>query len=239
MPTNSETLIKKYSNRRLYDTEKSCYLTQDELADKIRNGTDVRIVDAKTEEDITQETLAQMVFEGRSARLLPASLLLQLIRIGDDAVGDFFNHYVSWSLEMYLQSKRGVQTLAELNPAVGGFPSWQALSQIPTVAADALQRIWMANPLVQMAAGLTNNASMQKRSPTKNAMPLERVEPETSPAHSPATVPQQDHSARADIDELRRELAELKAAMVSQRQSPSTQNEAANDQTSATRNRTR
>jgi polyhydroxyalkanoate synthesis repressor PhaR len=189
--------IKKYGNRRLYDTEHSCYLTLEELAAKIRRGADVRVVDAKTEEDITQETLAQLVFEGNSARLLPTALLLQLIRIGDDAMADFFGHYVSWALEMYLQSKRGAQTLAQLHPVTGGFPSWSALSQIPSVAVDALQRMWMANPLMQLAAP---NAASKKTSVRPAANQLDDADP------------------RSDIDELRRELAELRNAVAADRE---------------------
>ena len=69
-------LIKKYSNRRLYDTEASSYLTQDELAEKIRSGADVRVMDAKSNEDLTQATLTQIIIEGRGAgKLLPVPLL--------------------------------------------------------------------------------------------------------------------------------------------------------------------
>jgi len=80
-------IVKKYSNRRLYDTEGSSYVTLEELADKIRQGADVRVLDAKTGEDLTQATLTQIILESRgAARLLPIPLLLQLIRMGDDAL---------------------------------------------------------------------------------------------------------------------------------------------------------
>ena len=88
-------LIKKYGNRRLYDTDDSRYLTLEELAIKIRKGRDVRIIDAKTEEDITQGTLAQLIFEGPTSKLLPVNLLMQLIRLGDDSIGEFFSRYVT------------------------------------------------------------------------------------------------------------------------------------------------
>jgi polyhydroxyalkanoate synthesis repressor PhaR len=109
-------LIKKYGNRRLYDTEDSRYITLDELAAKIRHGAEVRVVDAKTNDDLTQSTLTQLILEGRSAQLLPVGLLTQLIRIGDDALGEFFSRYVTAALDMYIQAKRGVQTIAAYNP---------------------------------------------------------------------------------------------------------------------------
>src|SRR4051794_18176922 len=68
-------IVKKYSNRRLYDTEGSCYITLEELADRIRRGAEPRVVDAKTNEDLTQATLTQIIIEGRgAARLLPVPL---------------------------------------------------------------------------------------------------------------------------------------------------------------------
>src|SRR5262245_55497192 len=77
-------IVKKSSNRRLYDTEGSRYVTLEELAEKIRLGAEVKVVDAKTSEDLTQVTLTQIILESRgAARLLPVPLLLQLIRMGD------------------------------------------------------------------------------------------------------------------------------------------------------------
>ncbi len=81
-------LVKKYGNRRLYDTEQSRYVRLDEIAERIRAGADVQVVDAKTGADLTAPTLAQIIFEDRNAaRLLPVPLLLQLIRMGDEPAG--------------------------------------------------------------------------------------------------------------------------------------------------------
>jgi polyhydroxyalkanoate synthesis repressor PhaR len=126
------TTIKKYSNRRLYDTGESRYITQDELAAKIRTGDDVRVVDAKTDEDLTQATLTQIILESASAsRLLPVPLLLQLIRMGDDNLSEFFGRYVSWTLELYLKMKQGAQTVAPYNPFVmAPFNAANALAQM-------------------------------------------------------------------------------------------------------------
>ncbi len=127
-------LIKKYGNRRLYDTSDSRYVTLDELAGKIRSGVDLRVVDAQTGEDLTQTTLTQIVLEtGNAAKFLPVQLLTQMIRLSDDALAEFFSRYVTGALDLYLQAKRGVQTLATYNP----------LTQIPMAAGDALARMWM------------------------------------------------------------------------------------------------
>ncbi len=113
-------IVKKYGNRRLYDTGDSTYVTLAEVAAKIRAGADVRIVDATTDEDITPQMLTQIIFEDRdTARLLPVSLLVQLIRMGDDALAEFFSRYVTWALEVYQQARQGLGALPSpfgLNP---------------------------------------------------------------------------------------------------------------------------
>jgi len=130
-------LIKKYGNRRLYDTSDSRYVTLDELAAKIRTGADLRVVDAQTGEDLTQATLTQLVLEtGHAARFLPVQLLMQMIRLSDDALAEFFSRYVTGALDLYLQAKRGVQSIASYNP----------LAQLPIAATDALARMWMGSP---------------------------------------------------------------------------------------------
>ena len=113
-------LVKKYGNRRMYDTEASRYITIGELTDRIQRGADATIVDAKTGEDITQQTLTQVMMEGRKgAHFLPTPLLHQLIRLGDDALAEFLGRYVTFALEMYLQAKQGAQAF---NPFAGFNP---------------------------------------------------------------------------------------------------------------------
>ena len=110
-------LVKKYGNRRLYDTDQSRYITLEQLAESVRQGKDVRVVDARTGDDLTTATLAQIIVEGRGAgRLLPQALLVQLIRMGDDALAEFLGQYVTWALEVYLQAKQGVQAMSPFNP---------------------------------------------------------------------------------------------------------------------------
>ena len=116
-------LIKKYGNRRLYDTVQSRYITLEELGGLIRDGQDVRVADARTGEDLTTATLAQIIIEGRgAARLLPVPLLVQLIRMGDDALAEFLGQYVTWALEVYLQARQGLQTMAPFNPLLAFAP---------------------------------------------------------------------------------------------------------------------
>ncbi len=126
-------VIKKYSNRRLYDTADSRYITLEELADKVRQGADVRVVDAKSGEDLTGATLTQILVDGRgAARLLPVSLLVQLVRLGDDALAEFLGNYVRWALEVYVQAKQGARAASSYNP----------LATAPFNTADAFLRLF-------------------------------------------------------------------------------------------------
>ena len=110
-------LVKKYGNRRLYDTDDSRYITLEELAGKVRAGSDVQVVDAKTHQDLTQATLMQIIVENRgAARMLPVPLLTQLLRMGDDALGEFFGRYMVAALEIYLQTRQGAPALTSYNP---------------------------------------------------------------------------------------------------------------------------
>lgn len=129
-------VVKKYSNRRLYDTEESRYITLDELTERIRDGADVRVIDAKTGEDLTQATLTQVILEGPAAKLLPVPLLTQLIRMQDDALGEFFGKYVSGTLELYLAAKQGAQAVSPYFP----------FATMPFNASNALARLFSREP---------------------------------------------------------------------------------------------
>ena len=81
-------IIKRYANRKLYDTEHSRYVTLDQISEMIRNGDDVKIVDNKTKEDLTTVTLAQIIFEEekRKSGLLSLPVLRWIIHQGDEAL---------------------------------------------------------------------------------------------------------------------------------------------------------
>lgn len=110
-------VIKKYGNRRLYDTTLSSYVTLEELAASIRAGHDARVVDAQTGEDLTQATLTQMILEGRGAsQFLSVPILTQLLRMSDDALGEFLGRYVSMALDFYQQTRTGMQSFGPFAP---------------------------------------------------------------------------------------------------------------------------
>src|SRR5215204_5654578 len=79
-------IIKRYANRKLYDTEHSRYVTLDQISEMIRNGDDVKIVDNKTKEDLTTVTLAQIIFEEEKKQrsFLPLGAMRSIIQSGGE-----------------------------------------------------------------------------------------------------------------------------------------------------------
>jgi polyhydroxyalkanoate synthesis repressor PhaR len=103
-------LIKRYENRKLYDCSRSAYITLEEIAALIREGNEVRVVDAKTNEDLTKSTLALIVMEGERQKknLLPLSFMYQLIKYGESIQG-VFQEYLSSGFETFIASQQEAQ----------------------------------------------------------------------------------------------------------------------------------
>ncbi len=99
--------IKKYANRRLYDTEKSTYVTLSQVAELIKAGREVEVTDADTKEDVTAFILTQIVFEEAKKKtvLLPSSLLYLIIRYGETVLSEFFDKYLEQTLQNYFTYK--------------------------------------------------------------------------------------------------------------------------------------
>jgi polyhydroxyalkanoate synthesis repressor PhaR len=100
-------LLKKYANRRLYDTERSAYVTLTQVADMIREGRQVQVVDAKTEEDMTAFILTQIIVEEarNNNSLLPVTLLHLIIQYGETVLNEFFDKYLELTIRNYLSYK--------------------------------------------------------------------------------------------------------------------------------------
>lgn len=119
--------IKKYANRRLYNTAKSSYVTLDHLAQMVRDGQDFVVNDAKSGEDITRSVLAQIIFEeeAKGPTMLPANFLRQLIRLYGDTLQGFVPGYLDASMETFSRNqetmREQVRSAFEANPALANF----------------------------------------------------------------------------------------------------------------------
>src|SRR5499433_1659364 len=88
-------LIKRYGNRRLYNTETSSYLNYQDLVKLIRDGHDVQVIDSRTKADVTKAVLMQVILEEeKTESVLPVSFLYQIIRARESAIQDFFKNYL-------------------------------------------------------------------------------------------------------------------------------------------------
>jgi polyhydroxyalkanoate synthesis repressor PhaR len=100
--------IKKYANRRLYDTESSTYVTLDRLAQLIREGRDFVVVDARTGEDITHQVLTQIIVEEEArggATMLPASFLRQLIALYGNSMQTMVPQYLEAAMASFAKNQ--------------------------------------------------------------------------------------------------------------------------------------
>jgi polyhydroxyalkanoate synthesis repressor PhaR len=99
--------IKKYANRRLYNTESSTYITLEHLAEMVRQKREFRVVDAKTSEDITHNILTQIIMEeeARGTTMLPVNFLRQLIGMYGDSMQAMVPQYLEASLESFQRNQ--------------------------------------------------------------------------------------------------------------------------------------
>src|SRR5919112_2127050 len=112
-PSESEktpAVVKKYANRRLYNTATSSYVTLDELSQMVRRGEDFVVYDAKTNDDITRSVLTQIILEedSKGRNLLPIGFLRQLIGFYDDQLHAFLPRYLEVSMETFARNQEQI-----------------------------------------------------------------------------------------------------------------------------------
>jgi len=132
---NSRTMayvIKRYSNRKLYDTQESRYVTLEEIEEMIRAGREISVVDAASGEDLTSVTLTQIILENERTRraTLPSAFLHQLIKHGE-SWQDFVQKSMRASLEGMVSSQRDMERIFRDWSVRAG---WGAIGVVPTVA---------------------------------------------------------------------------------------------------------
>ncbi|SRR5579871_1596470 len=105
-------IIKKYSDRRLYDASASRYVKLEDIAAMVREGIDVQVQDARTGKDLTAVVLTQIVMEDARERetALPLQLLRQLVQASDQATHEFLSWYLNSTLDLYQKAQTSVRT---------------------------------------------------------------------------------------------------------------------------------
>ena len=141
-------LIKKYTNRRLYNTQESAYITLEQLAELIREGAFVEVQDAKSGADVTDFILTQIVLEKSRQKeaLLPAPLLHLIIRHGDTMLEEFFNRYLEQIINSYLTYKNSMETQfrhwvdVSMNMPGQPPPAWPGFGPFPVQSDETTEK---------------------------------------------------------------------------------------------------
>ena len=109
--SSDKVTIKKYANRRLYDTESSTYITLDRLAQMVREGREFEVLDAKSGEDITRQVLTQIIVdeEARGSTMLPLNFLKQLIGLYGGSMENFVPQYLEAAMDAFQRNQSAVR----------------------------------------------------------------------------------------------------------------------------------
>lgn len=126
-------VIKRYQNRKLYDTEDSCYVTLEDIRDMIKEGLEIQVIDNATKEDLTSVTFAQIIFEEekKTKGMLPLNTFKQIIASG----GEVLKEIVQKSWESGLKEIKQVRTFVDKQIK----PTVESVQSIPTVANEVRQ----------------------------------------------------------------------------------------------------
>jgi polyhydroxyalkanoate synthesis repressor PhaR len=188
---DSPVIIKKYANRRLYNTQTSSYVTLDHLAQMVKEGTEFEVRDARTGEDITRSVLTQIIFEeeGKGQNLLPIKVLRQLIRFYGDSLQAFVPGYLDLSMDSFAKNQEAMKS--RVAEAFGGGSS--ALEAMTRQNLQMFERAMkMFTPFAMPGAG---------QSPSHEETP--------KPANGAAKQSEEINELKSELEEMRKQLSEL------------------------------
>jgi polyhydroxyalkanoate synthesis repressor PhaR len=191
-PSQQPITIKKYANRRLYNTASSSYVTLDNLCRMVKENQDFVVIDAKTGEDLTRSVLTQIIVEeeAKGQNLLPISFLRQLIA--------FYGDNMQWLVPSYLEStmktfsKNQEQMRRYLQEALGGLFPFGSFEEV------GKQNMAMIEQAMKMFTPFGTTGPDQ--SPTSSAQP-----PSSSVPGSPDAL----REMQQQLDDMKRQLAEM------------------------------
>ena len=180
-------VIKKYANRRLYNTGTSSYITLDHLATMTREGRDFQVFDAKTGEDITHNVLTQIVMDGENGgqTMLPVPFLRQLIAMYGDSMQAMVPHYLEASMAAFAKNQ------AQFRDSVAGAFGGAAFKPFETLAKQNMAMFQAAADM------LTGRAALAALKPDDKAAGAKPVEPKSA----------------SDLDALKNQMAALQAQL--------------------------
>jgi len=189
-------VIKRYTNRKLYDTEDSRYVTLDEIAGMVKAGQEVRIVDNRSGEDLTEVTLAQILFEEqkKQSTRMPLDLLKDLIASSGETISEFIQRKVTQPVQTFREGaertvdeirKRGETTVEDTGRQVKDFlnSTQHSLDDLHKRFDDRVQGVLINMPGVrgQLRAMRQRIEELEARLTPADETPAEEAPPDETP----------------------------------------------------------
>jgi polyhydroxyalkanoate synthesis repressor PhaR len=202
--------IKKYANRRLYNTETSSYVTLDHLCEMVKDGVEFEVRDARTGEDITRQVLAQIIFEeeNKGQHLLPIQFLRQLIRFYGDSLQAFVPSYLEMSMDSFTKNQQEMRE--KFAQAVGGKLGYKDFEQIARQNLQVFERAMrMFSPFGVMGPWSGEKETSSPSGTDRHAAnPARNGSAETPKAASPPRE-NEIQELKEQIAAMRQQIAEL------------------------------
>lgn len=186
-PQTPPIIIKKYANRRLYNTETSSYITLENLAQMVRQNREFKVVDAKTGEDITRTVLTQIIVEeeAQGKNMLPISFLRQLISMYGDSMQALLPQYLDASMEAFRRNQEQFRKALEGAFSSGAFGPFEQLAKQNMAMFQAAANMFTGQP------------------------PKAEPAPEPAPEPEPQKPEPKPSTSSDELAELRAQMAEL------------------------------
>ena len=193
-------VIKKYANRRLYNTASSSYVTLERLSEMVKEGVDFVVFDAKTNEDITRSVLTQIIFdeESRGQNLLPIQFLRQLIGFYGNSMQAFLPSYLELSLDSFTRQQERMRT------QMGAIAPGLAQGLAPNLAAG----LGTAAGPQFLEDQVKQNLAMFDRA-MKMFSPFAYVRPEDSEVAAPAPAAPAPAATDDSLNDLKKKIEEM------------------------------
>ena len=172
-------VIKKYANRRLYNTATSAYVTLDDLAEMVKSGDDFTVKDAKTGDDITHSVLTQIIFEqeAKGENMLPVNFLRQIIRFYGDSMQHVVPSYLNMSADILAKEQDDLRNA--MNPSFSKAPFGAMEEQVRQNMDMFKQAVSMFSPFTDPTGTMGNSTSepepeKETKEPEQNDMEILR-----------------------------------------------------------------
>lgn len=210
-PALNTVVVKKYANRRLYNTETSSYITLDNLAEMIRAGRDFVVYDAKSGDDITRGVLTQIIVEEESkgSAMLPVAFLRQLIGFYGGNLEGVVPRYLEFSMSSFARQQQQMRTVMERTFSPFIPPGVEEMNRQNMAMFERAVSMW--NPFARTGE-VTDSSGGQSLVPDANfdtSSEGGRAEPVEATGENPEL-----HWLRSEVESLRRQLAAAHAAAV-------------------------